>query len=101
MSVLDELGLGEPDPPDRVRVSDHAIRRYLERVDVSDPYPASTIREAWKQTVNAGTDEDGSVPRSRSETGLKLIAEYGSETATVVTVYHRDDGGEQHEVVVI
>lgn len=41
---------------DGVHVTDHAQRRYLERVDAGEPYPASAIRELWRAIRSGAAD---------------------------------------------
>lgn len=45
---LEQL-LGD-EPPDRARVTSHAIFSYQSREDPTDPYSAATLRGLWRQS---------------------------------------------------
>lgn len=93
MSAGRERSISAPQRRRQVQVTDHACRRYLERIDATEPYPKATIREAWsiirnKAKVGASLDEP-----------LVLVYDVGHNGAAVIlTVYDAGADG-QSEVI--
>lgn len=73
-------------PTDRIDVSDHAARRYLERVDAADLYPEDRIRrefaEALSDTVT--TDTRGIWYVTHEERGAVFLFDPG--TRVIISV---------------
>lgn len=67
-----------------VRATDHAARRYLERIDASEPYPATTLADLWRR-VHAGEPLPAFVPGP-----VVLVADCSGQRTDVVTVYRPD-----------
>lgn len=80
-SSIDRV-LGD-DPPERARVTSHAILAFQERRDPMDPYPASTLRSLWRQS------EPTDRPATREADGLYLIYDVSprGEKAVILTCY--------------
>lgn len=66
----------------RVDVTTHAELAFLQRVDPTEPYPASAIRAAWRRSE----DVPGH-PAARRDRELMIIYESRRRVATILTVY--------------
>lgn len=72
------MSRAEAPKPASIHITDHAKRRYLERIDSEEPYPGTAIRGAWKATRD-GTP--GDTPP------IVLVCAHGPRGAAVLTVY--------------
>lgn len=76
-----------------VDVTQHARTRWLQRVAADDPFPASSIRDAFEEAVDTG----GEQCHRRYHRGLDvhLVARQRGAVERIVTVYKTAAGGEE------
>ncbi len=83
------------EPTNRLTVTDHAIWRYLERVDAEDPFPAASIREdfATADTISIiGFD----LPARLSESGVIYL--FDSADRVIVTIFEPTAPQRRHDI---
>lgn len=78
----------------RVDVTQHARTRWLQRVASDDPYPGTSVREAFKEASH--TDLGRHIRGYHQELGVLFVAIKSDTVTTIVTVYEsaRSGGGE-------
>lgn len=71
--------------PEPVSVTSHAIQRYLERVDGTDPYPRSTIRRQAREARPVDLDDRRfNRTRQHPESGVVFVVD---RTGAVTTCF--------------
>jgi len=76
----------------RVNVTQHARSRWLQRVAADDPYPGTSVREAFRETSH--TDVGRHIRGYHHDLGVLFVAVKTDAATTIVTVYETANGGE-------
>lgn len=78
----------------RVDVTQHARMRWVQRVAADDPYPGTSVREAFREASH--TDAGRRVRGYHQDLGVLFVAVKSDAVTTIVTVYEsaRSGGGD-------
>jgi len=78
----------------RVDVTQHARTRWLQRVAADDPYPGTSVREAFREASH--TDAGRRIRGYHHDLGVLFVAVKTDAATTIVTVYEaaRSGGGD-------
>jgi hypothetical protein len=74
----------------RVDVTQHARTRWLQRVAADDPYPGTSVREAFKEASH--TDAGRRIRGYHDDLGVLFVAVESDAATIIVTVYETANG---------
>ena len=77
----------------RVDVTQHARTRWLQRVAADDPYPGTSVREAFRESSH--TDVGRRVRGYHQDLGVLFVAVKSDATTTIITVYESARSGRE------
>lgn len=77
----------------RVDVTQHARTRWLQRVSSEDPYPGSSVREAFRESSQ--TDTGSRIRGYHDDLNVLLIAVKNRTKVTILTVYRSEKSQER------